>query len=67
MFEKGLVVFCSIVVVGILGVRVSQGAVALPKPSLDGKVSVEKTIQQRRTIREFKQTPLSLAQISQLL
>ena len=39
----------------------------LPKPSLDGKVSVEKAIQQRRTIRDFKETPLSIPHLAQLL
>jgi SagB-type dehydrogenase family enzyme len=52
---------------GILGVRVSDAAIVLPKPSLDGKVSVEKAIQQRRTIRDFRETPLSVQQLAQLL
>jgi SagB-type dehydrogenase family enzyme len=39
----------------------------LPKPSPDGKVSVEKAIQQRRTIRDFKETPLSIPHLAQLL
>ena len=54
-------------VFGILGIRASDAAIPLPKPSLDGKVSVERAIQQRRTIRDFKETPLSLAHLSQLL
>ena len=52
---------------GILGIRVSDAAIVLPKHSLDGKVSVERAIQQRRTIRDFRETPLSLVQLSQLL
>ena len=51
----------------IIETKVSDGAVALPKPSLDGKVPVEKAIQQRRTIREFKETPLSIPHLGQLL
>ncbi len=51
----------------ILGIRVGDAAVVLPKPSLDGKVSVEKAIQQRRTIRDLKETPLSILQLAQLL
>lgn len=54
-------------VFAMLGVQVSDAAVVLPKPSLDGKVSVEKAIRQRRTIRHFKGTPLSIAHLSQLL
>jgi len=52
---------------GILGIRSSHAAILLPKPSLDGKVSVERAIQQRRTIRDFRETPLSLVHLSQLL
>ena len=51
----------------ILGIKVSDAAMVLPKPSLDGKVSVERAIQQRRTIRDFKETPLSIPHLSQLL
>jgi SagB-type dehydrogenase family enzyme len=51
----------------ILGIRVSDAAIVLPNPSLDGKVSVEKAIQQRRTIRDFKETPLSIPHLAQLL
>jgi SagB-type dehydrogenase family enzyme len=51
----------------ILGIRVSNAAIVLPKPSPDGKVSVEKAIQQRRTIRDFKETPLSIPHLAQLL
>jgi SagB-type dehydrogenase family enzyme len=51
----------------ILGIRVSDAAVVLPKPLLDGKVSVEKAIQQRRTIRDFRESPLSVQQLAQLL
>ena len=51
----------------ILGIRVSDAAIVLPKPSLDGKVSVEKAIQQRRTVRDFRETPLSIPHLGQLL
>jgi SagB-type dehydrogenase family enzyme len=39
----------------------------LSAPMLDGKVSVEKAIKQRRTIRAFLNEPLTLAQLSQIL
>src|SRR5512139_3134726 len=65
---KGVVtVFVFSFVCVILGSSASNAAIALPKPSLDGKVSVEKAIQQRRTIRDFRETPLSLQQLAQLL
>jgi SagB-type dehydrogenase family enzyme len=44
-----------------------KGVIRLPKPVYDGKVSVERAIKQRRTIRGFVPKPLSLAQLSQLL
>jgi len=52
---------------GVLGMRMNQVSVPLPKPSLDGKVSLEKAIKGRRTIRDFKERPLSLNHLSQLL
>jgi SagB-type dehydrogenase family enzyme len=41
--------------------------VKLPSPKLDGPVSVEKALAQRRSIRTYKDEPLSLAQVSQIL
>jgi len=39
----------------------------LPRPAFDGKVSVEKALNERRTVRTFKGDPLSRSQLSQLL
>lgn len=41
--------------------------VPLSKPSFDGKVSVERAIKERRTVRDFRPKLLTLAQLSQLL
>jgi SagB-type dehydrogenase family enzyme len=41
--------------------------VALPKPRLDGAVSVERALQQRRTVRAFTGEAISLDDIGQLL
>ncbi len=41
--------------------------VQLPTPNFDGKISVEKAIKQRRSIRSYKQEPLTLAQVGQIL
>ncbi len=41
--------------------------ILLPHPTLDGKVSVEQAIQQRRTVRSFRPDPLTLEQLSQLV
>lgn len=51
----------------LLGVRMGHASISLPKPSFDGKVSVEKAIKERRTIRDFKERTLSLAHLTQLL
>ena len=39
----------------------------LPSPTIEGKVSVEEAIKKRRSVRAFKDQPLSINQISQLL
>jgi SagB-type dehydrogenase family enzyme len=43
------------------------GTVKLPPPRLDGPVSVERALAQRRSIRTYKDEPLSLAEVSQIL
>ena len=49
------------------GQREEKDVIRLPNPVYDGKVSVERAIKQRRTIRRFLPKALSLAQLSQLL
>ena len=41
--------------------------IKLPEPEYDGKVSIERTLLQRRSIRKYKAEPLTLAEISQHL
>ena len=68
MFEKwAWMIFCSFCFMGLIENRISHSSTILPKPSLDGKVSVEKAVKERRTIRDFKGQSLSLTQLSQLL
>ena len=43
------------------------GSVALPAPSLEGRMSVEEATARRRSVREYAPDPLTLAEISQLL
>jgi SagB-type dehydrogenase family enzyme len=45
----------------------SGGAIALPAPRVAGEVSVEQALAQRRSLRRFAHTPLSLPAVSQLL
>jgi SagB-type dehydrogenase family enzyme len=54
-------------VMSLVEVRMGHASISLPKPSFDGKVSVEKAIKERRTIRDFKDRILSLTHLSQLL
>lgn len=42
-------------------------AIKLPAPHLDGNMSLEKAIQQRRTERSFRRMPISGQQFSQIL
>jgi len=49
------------------GNMVDLQAVKLPEPVFDGEVSVEKAIQQRRSVRDFTEEPLTLAEVSQVL
>jgi SagB-type dehydrogenase family enzyme len=68
MFEKWVVMFfCFFWAMGLLGMGVGHATIPLPKPSFDGKISVERAIKERRTIRDFKDRPLTLIQLSQLL
>lgn len=41
--------------------------VKLPPPRFDGEISLEKAILKRRSIREYKNEPLAISEISQLL
>ncbi len=43
------------------------GTVNLPSPRYDGKISVEKSLLKRRSVRTFKKAPLTLADVSQVL
>lgn len=44
-----------------------EGSIKLPSPRLDGGVSVEKALLERRSVRSYKVEPLALAEVSQLL
>ena len=41
--------------------------IELPEPALDSKTSIERAIRSRRSVRSFKESSLTLAEISQLL
>ncbi len=46
---------------------VTGASIKLPPPSLDGAVSVEKALSERRSIRAYKPEALSMAEVSQIL
>ena len=67
MLEKGIGLILFFLVTSLLGVSIGHASTVLPKPSLDGKISVEKAIKGRRTVRDFKEKSLSLHHLSQLV
>lgn len=46
---------------------VIQSIIKLPEPKLESNVSLEETLQNRRSIREYSTSPLTLGEVSQLL
>ena len=51
---------------GVSGMGRDQG-IELPQPRVDGGVSLEATIRERRSVREFSRQALALADVAQLL
>lgn len=47
--------------------REIKTVIALPAPRLDGEVSLERALARRRSVRDYKKTPLSFEEVSQLL
>ncbi|MDI6803516.1 MAG: SagB/ThcOx family dehydrogenase [Bacteroidota bacterium] len=45
----------------------TESVIPLSKPQTTGKVSLEETLNKRRTIRSFSNKPISVAELSQLL
>ena len=43
------------------------GIIQLPKPYYDSKISIEKTLKERRSVRRYMDKPLTLSEISQIL
>ena len=64
---KKIIYFILLVSFSITNAFASSDAVKLPDPGLNGLVSVETAIQNRRSIRTFQDESIGLKQISQLL
>jgi SagB-type dehydrogenase family enzyme len=45
----------------------SSGTIKLPQPLFAGRISIEKALHDRRSIREYQDLPVSLSELSQLL
>lgn len=56
-----------IALIGAASPEGMPGSVKLPRPVLAGDTSLEKALQQRRSLRNYKHSPLSLGELSQLL
>jgi hypothetical protein len=50
----------------VLG-EVAQDVVRLPEPKYSSKTSIEEALRERRSVRDYKDRPLMLSEISQLL
>ena len=65
---KWLFFFVSLAITAHSWGEVQEGeSIRLSKPAYDGKISVERAIKERRTTRDFRPDPLTMAQLSQLL
>ena len=47
--------------------QTQMSAIQLPAPRMDGQCSVEKALATRRSVRKFKDVPMSIAMLSQLV
>ncbi|NWF52940.1 MAG: SagB/ThcOx family dehydrogenase [Nitrospirae bacterium] len=47
--------------------KLREKPIKLPEPKYDSKISIEESILKRRSIRNYKDQPLTLAEVSQLL
>lgn len=61
------IVLC-VLTTGAFSQTAQPGAqIKLPEPKFDGTVSVEKALKDRRTVRVYKDAPLSMSDVSQIL
>jgi SagB-type dehydrogenase family enzyme len=57
----------SVTVTFMMILEVGAQNIKLPEPRVEGTVSVEKALKERRSVRVFKDEPLTLAEVSQIL
>lgn len=58
---------CLYLVISILTRGENMEKIKLPPPNLKGEVSVEEALKKRRSIRNYKELPLTLKELSQIL
>jgi len=61
-----VLVFCSLPGT-VMAEQQNIDVITLPAPKVAGEVSVEALLQQRRSVRDFREEPVSLAELGQLL
>jgi SagB-type dehydrogenase family enzyme len=71
MLKKIIIIVFVFIAMGNSNVREAVSGEAeiikLPQPNVDGKVSIEEALLLRRSVRDYKDMPLALKEISQLL
>lgn len=71
MFKKGIILIIILFFLSFLNKDVHSAGemnmIRLPKPGIKGDISLEETINQRRSLRDFLDRDLNLEEISQLL
>ena len=66
--RRSLLVVVGVMLMGrSMGVAVDADVIRLPEVTHVGRVSLEETLQGRRSVREFAPAPLALTELSQLL
>lgn len=71
MYKKGIILMIILVFLSVFNKDVHSkdevNMIKLPKPRSKGDISLEETINQRRSVRDFSDRDLNLEEISQLL
>jgi len=62
-----VVIGSSVIISRCSGSITNTERIKLPEPKYDSNTSIEKALHERRSVRDFKDEPLTLAEVSQLL
>jgi SagB-type dehydrogenase family enzyme len=64
---SGILIYLHYQNLAVKTMNTNVNIIQLPEPERKGKLSFEETINQRRSVREYKDEPLTLSEVSQLL